>query len=326
MNELDAVPPFKLLYSTICEHAPAVEHEEIKRVLGRDTVEGNEMLLAEYNALLDISGAFEQETHAMHEKQQEAHRFLVPDRDRHLRNIKFFIENISRAATPSTSRRPHTGPLPLASNPQEQAVLDFVSGGDAQAHSCRAPGSPGVTMAGTLRPGTARSVAVCTPRPLTAPAPEQSAAARKVRALDMDETKKELREMLQREKETLLQQVELLRLSLEDAAEHRHDLLDAPLPSVKDMKDFEQKLERLSVEQESLVDIMERTVLSPTPPTVGRAANSRAAQCPKSPAPMAEISNSKPVCVPLTREPVMSRVKKTKAMSIDCSGPGTRAS
>lgn len=319
-GDLNAAP-FQLLYNTICQHAPAVEHEEIKRVLGRDTVEENEMLLAEYTALLDISGAFEQETHALHEKQQEAHRFLVPDRDRHMRNIKFFIDNISRAATPCTSRRPHTGPLPLASNPQEQAVIDFVNAGDAEEPSCRVPGSPGAAMTGTLRPGTARSVAVCTPRPLTAPGPEQSAAARKVRALDMDETKKELREMLHREKETLLQQVELLRLSLEDAADHRHDILDAPMPSVKDMKEFEQKLERMSVDpQESLVEIMERTVLSPTPPA-GKPAVGRVVPTSR-PIAMAEISNEKPV--PLAREPTITRVKKAKAMSIDCSGPSAR--
>jgi len=33
----------KTLYATICQHAPAVEHDEIKRVLGADLVEENEV-------------------------------------------------------------------------------------------------------------------------------------------------------------------------------------------------------------------------------------------------------------------------------------------
>ena len=39
MDDDSSKEEFKLLYTTICEHAPPVEHEEIKRVLGREVVE-----------------------------------------------------------------------------------------------------------------------------------------------------------------------------------------------------------------------------------------------------------------------------------------------
>ena len=38
-----AVEVPKTLYAIICDNAPAVEHDEIKRVLGKDLVEENEV-------------------------------------------------------------------------------------------------------------------------------------------------------------------------------------------------------------------------------------------------------------------------------------------
>lgn len=244
----------QLLYSVICKEAPAVEHEEIKRVLGASMVEENEMLLEEYKALLDIVGEFENETEQAASKRHEAEKLLVPDRARLLRNIQLFLENIDRAATPASGRRPATGPLPLVSTPREQAVMDYVS---AELHrpAQSQPSSPAVALAGSLRPGSARMGS--TSRPLSAPGPHQVG---KVRALDMETIKEELRRTLREENQMLLQQTEMIRLRLEDAAEHRHQVMDAPTPSVHDIKEFEKKLEKMSVQSgESLLDVMDRT-------------------------------------------------------------------
>ena len=83
-----------------------------------------------------------------------------------------------------------------------------------------------------------------------------------VRALDMDATKGELRALLRAEKDSLLQQVELARLRLEDATEYRRQVVERPLPSVKDMRELEHKLEKMSVApQSALLDLMRNVPL-----------------------------------------------------------------
>lgn len=309
----------QLLYSIICKHAPAVEHEEIKRVLGREMVEENEMLLDELMALQEIAGEFESETEEASARHREAQKLLMPDRERLLHNISFFIENIDRAATPAAGRRPHTGPLPVASTPREQAVIDYVSSElNIEPPSARAPGSPAMAMAGTLRPGTARSTS---DRGRPTSAPVQAAAHSKVRALDMDSTKEELRTQLREENQHLLQQVELVRLRLEDASDFRHQVIDAPTPSVQDIRDLEQKLERMSVAQESLLDIMQRQTSTESPtssPKSTQVAHGRAlaaAPAPAAPAPTNSMSPIPPP--PKGSSKVKQRLLKT--VSIDCS-------
>ena len=81
----------------------------------------------------------------------------------------------------------------------------------------RVPGSPVPNMAGTLRPRSALNRTA--PRPMTAPGGTK--VLKQVRALDMDATKGELRQLLKDEHESLLQQVELARLRLEDDHEYR---------------------------------------------------------------------------------------------------------
>jgi len=258
MDDDSSKEEFKLLYTTICEHAPPVEHEEIKRVLGREVVEENELLLQEYRSLLEIAEEFEYETDAIHAKHQEAQKLLIPDRNRLLHNIKFFLDNINRAATPTG--RPRTGPLPVASTPREQAVVDYVAAELELPSSptSRLPGSPVMPVAGSLRPRSAStSSSGRNGRPLTAPG-GSSAAAAKVRALDMESTKGELRQIVQGEHDTLMQQVELARLRIEDAAEFRLRVVEAPMPSVKEIKDFQHKLENMSMApQHSLLDTID---------------------------------------------------------------------
>jgi len=256
----------KLLYDTICEQAPAVEHEEIKRMLGRELVEENEMLLEEYKALLEIAGEFEAETEEAATKQNEAQKLLVPDRERLLHNIQFFIGNLNRAATPAPgNRRPATGPLPLASTPREQAVMNYVTAElNTRPPSSHGPGSPGKAMAGSLRPSSARSSSGFG-RPSSAPS--KPPANMKVRALEMEATKDELRQMLRDENQALLQQAEMVRLQLEDTSEYRYQVVENPAPPVQDIKAFEQKLQKMTLQpQESLLDIMDRTPLSPSGP------------------------------------------------------------
>jgi len=227
-------------------------------------VEENDMLLEEYNALSEIAGAFEAETTVLQTKQREAQKLVMPDRERHLRNIKFFIENISRAVTPAqgSRRRPRTGPLPLATTPREQAVIEYVNS-ELDRPPARLPGSPVAAMSGTMRPRSAIGGSGPS-RPRTAPSQAQVIGMDKVRALDMDGTKQELRDLLEEENNALKQQVEAMRLSLTDAADYRHTVVEAPAPSIKDIKSLEQKLEHMSVAPSSLVDIMERNPLSPS--------------------------------------------------------------
>jgi len=74
----------------------------------------------------------------------------------------------------------------------------------------------------------------------------------------MDATKGELRGLVMAEKDSLLQQVELARLRLEDASEYRRRVVENPLPSVKDMRELEHKLEKMSVApQSALLDLMQ---------------------------------------------------------------------
>eukprot|EP00658_Telonema_sp_P-2_P085005 TRINITY_DN9588_c0_g1_i5.p1 TRINITY_DN9588_c0_g1~~TRINITY_DN9588_c0_g1_i5.p1 ORF type:complete len:109 (+),score=32.12 TRINITY_DN9588_c0_g1_i5:93-419(+) len=88
-----------LLYDIICRSAPPVEHNEIKRVLGSSLVEENQDLMNELEALTDILNMYEQETGEIKQSKSRSHAFLLPDRDRLLGNIKFFVENIQRAGT-----------------------------------------------------------------------------------------------------------------------------------------------------------------------------------------------------------------------------------
>merc|ERR1711998_181356 len=92
------------------------------------------------------------------------------------------------------------------------------------------------------------------------------AHANKVRALDMDSTKEELRRALKEENQHLMQQVELVRLRLEDASEFRHQVIEAPTPSVQEIRELEKKLQKMSVApQESLLDIMQRLTEAASP-------------------------------------------------------------
>jgi len=324
--EAEETPPFKLLFHAICEHAPAVEQDAIKRALGQDLVEQNELLLAEYSALIEIAGAFEEETTALHTQRQEAQKLLIPDRERHLRNIQFFIEHINGGGKPGG--RPRTGPLPLAANAEEQAVVDFVTAElELPPSSASAPGSPpAMVRVGSMRPSTARSRKCLTPRPMTAPATaERHASASRVRVVDIDDTKRELKQLLQEENEMLLQQVELVRLGLEDAADFRQNVVEAPVPSVKEIKDFEHKLERMSVApQQSLVDIMERHS-SPAPsPKAAQVQQVDVASESLSPVPPPAPRQRKEemhVASSLQGGRKKEAKKQPKAFSIDCSAP-----
>merc|ERR1711988_1985612 len=94
----------------------------------------------------------------------------------------------------------------------------------------------------------------------------------------MDTTKAALRELLQGEHDSLLQQVELARLRLEDAAEFRHRI-EAPAPSVKEIKAFESKLEKMAAAPSSvLLDAIESLETSPRKARGARAAVAQAAE------------------------------------------------
>lgn len=80
-----------LLYDLICESAPAVEHQEIKRVLGAAMVEENADLMLECTALSEILEGYEAETKTISDAKNKSQAFLMPDRERLLNNIKFFV-------------------------------------------------------------------------------------------------------------------------------------------------------------------------------------------------------------------------------------------
>eukprot|EP00658_Telonema_sp_P-2_P085003 TRINITY_DN9588_c0_g1_i1.p3 TRINITY_DN9588_c0_g1~~TRINITY_DN9588_c0_g1_i1.p3 ORF type:complete len:135 (+),score=32.94 TRINITY_DN9588_c0_g1_i1:93-497(+) len=118
-----------LLYDIICRSAPPVEHNEIKRVLGSSLVEENQDLMNELEALTDILNMYEQETGEIKQSKSRSHAFLLPDRDRLLGNIKFFVENIQRAGTPQLGGRPRSTPQAYipCSTPREQQVIEYVT-------------------------------------------------------------------------------------------------------------------------------------------------------------------------------------------------------
>lgn len=93
---MEGAEPPQLLYDMICRSAPPVEHNEIKRVLGGALVDENHDLINELDALTDILSVYQAETGEIRESKTKSHAFLMPDRDRLLGNIKFFVRHSGR--------------------------------------------------------------------------------------------------------------------------------------------------------------------------------------------------------------------------------------
>lgn len=230
-----------MLYDLICASAPAVEHNEIRRVLGVSVVEENKDLLNEVEALTEIHSTFQAETCELRQTKTKSHAFLMPDRERLLGNIKFFVDNIQRAATPMVGGRPRSTPQTLMSSAtvREQKVIDYVTAELGRSVDREAPETP--RMAGALRPSSRAG------RPSTAPANPEPLIA-KATVLELGEVKSELRRMLHEENTALKEKVETLRLQLEDSIEDRDRLESEEPPSISEMKGLESKLEKMSMQ------------------------------------------------------------------------------
>ena len=84
-----------LIFDLICQSAPAVEHNEIKRVLGVSLIEENYDLQSEIDSLSEILEDYLTETGQIQESKQKSHTFLMPDRERLIGNIKFFVRGFA---------------------------------------------------------------------------------------------------------------------------------------------------------------------------------------------------------------------------------------
>jgi len=233
-----------LIFDLICQSAPEVEHNEIKRVLGASLIEENYDLQNEIDSLSDILSDYLSETGDIQQAKNKSIAFLLPDRERLLGNIKFFVENIQRAATPLLGGRPRSTPQAFIhiSTPREQEVVEYVTSELNRTASLDPKSPPEMTrLAGTLRPSS-RAQAT---RPSTAPIQAEPVLA-KARVAELGSVKSELRELVLEENRTLKERVENLRLQLEDSIDDRGRVLSDEPPSITEIKDLEGKLEKMS--------------------------------------------------------------------------------
>lgn len=328
-----------LLYDLICQSAPPVEHQEIKRVLGAAMVEENADLMMECMALSDILQGYEAETKLISDAKNKSQAFLMPDRDRLLNNIKFFVGNIQRAGTPLIGGRPRSTPQALlqCNSDSEQKVINYVN--DELNRTISADGSDTLRLAGSIRPSSRSGPSE---RPRTAPSRGDPVLA-KAGVMKINEVKGELRQLLIEENQALKSKSEALRLQLEDGIDDRDRIETNDPPSLAEIKQLEGKLERISAYSPmapvpSMVlpaKQQDRRPPLPTKPTTPQKKNTSS---PKSkarqPAPVdAERSLKSPAKAKLVKEgPKVPKVKTpsspkkkplatTTKLVLDCSGP-----
>lgn len=235
-----------LLYDLICESAPAVEHQEIKRVLGAAMVEENADLMLECTALSEILEGYEAETKTISDAKNKSQAFLMPDRERLLNNIKFFVGNIQRAGTPLVAGgRPRSTPQALlqCNSESEQKVIEYVN--SELNRTISADGSDTPRLAGSLRPSSRSGPS---DRPRTAPARGDAVLA-KAGVLKISQVKEQLRELLTEENQALKTKSEALRLQIEDGIDDRDRIETIDPPSLAEIKQLEGKLEMISCYQ-----------------------------------------------------------------------------
>eukprot|EP00164_Ancoracysta_twista_P002721 GFYU01003623.1.p2 GENE.GFYU01003623.1~~GFYU01003623.1.p2 ORF type:complete len:437 (+),score=141.46 GFYU01003623.1:106-1416(+) len=260
-SEYDHFEPTASLWEEIKERLPAVEHEEVKKIIGTQLIEKNEELRAEVKSWMDILKDFQAMTeHAA--KAIAARPKLLDSGSRSLveSEVKIFIDTLNRRMG-----RRNQSVENLLNTPKEKAVYEYVTkGGPAPLQPVPREHSVVAENRVLTRPGTASSNGSRGSRNHTHSSRPDSASTLsssrsrveglvdviedQLNVLEIDHVVNDIRNVLREEEKSLLEDVEYLQRLLDEEDEVNLEVSKPP-PTVSEIREFGTKLEKELTQQ-----------------------------------------------------------------------------
>lgn len=241
--------PAPLLWHELKANLQPAEEHEVATIIGSDLIDRNQTLFAEAEAYAQILQDFHAENVALQEAVSRRPRLGATRTHKMLgQQIQLLLSSLheEELARPA-----------LVATPRERAVIDFATAGSG--NTTPRPVSARGRAASLTRASSSRSVRGSPQRPgsshTSASAPERLKPVMKsITAFNVDKLRNDLRAALDEEADRLHEDIDFLQHLLEEENEVRSEATEqanAPsMPSVSDLRAYENKLQKVLSHQE----------------------------------------------------------------------------
>mmetsp|Transcript_8308 Transcript_8308/g.21453 ORF Transcript_8308/g.21453 Transcript_8308/m.21453 type:complete len:284 (+) Transcript_8308:368-1219(+) len=239
------------IWDLITQSVPAAEQDEVRRIIGSKLIDNNQLVFAEATALAEIIGDIQLQTENLVHRRNTV-LLATPQRELVEEGVRLLLSKIQNIATSyERGKHPQTTIESLvAQSASEKRMLQYISTIKTPTNTSggRAPLTP------PPRTPPSRPISSCGSRPSTAGSGASidssqvvSSLRTKLNIFDIGAVSEQLRDAFRVEHDALLEDVQYLHECLQAETEV-HAISAGPQPSVNELCEFSEKLERTWIE------------------------------------------------------------------------------